>query len=77
MPNLNVGEVDEIIRPTNIDRKYLEFDGYFDIFDIIIREDTRPCGNNCNDLAYLVNLEVNKGILRLSPQNDKTFVNVT
>lgn len=47
MPNLTVGEIDQSVRPTIIEERYLSFNGYFDIFDIIIREDRRPCGNNC------------------------------
>ncbi|CDW91272.1 UNKNOWN [Stylonychia lemnae] len=77
MPNLNVQQFDEIIRPANIDQKYINFDGYFDIFDIIIREDKRSCGNSCIDLAFLVSLEVNKGILRLNPEFDKDLVSIT
>lgn len=67
MPNLTVGEIDMLIRPTVIEDRYLQFDGYFDIFDIIIKEDRRPCGTSCRDLDYYINLEINKGILRLNP----------
>lgn len=77
MPNLTVGEVNEIIKPTVIDERYSTFDGYFDIFDIIIREDRRSCGSACKDLDYLISLEVNKGILRLNPAYDKSSVQIT
>eukprot|EP00347_Sterkiella_histriomuscorum_P022128 403331584 len=77
MSNLGVGQIDELVRPTLIEDRYLEFNGYFDIFDIIIREDRRPCGIQCKDLDYLINLEVNKGVLRLNPSFDKSTISIT
>lgn len=50
-----------------IEDRFLNFDGYFDIFDVVIREDNSPCGLACSPLTYLVDLEVNKGVLRLDP----------
>jgi hypothetical protein len=48
MPNLTLPSSYEITPPPAIDSRFLEFDGYFDIFDIIIREDITPCGASCS-----------------------------
>ena len=53
-----------------IEDRFLSFDGYFDIFDIIIWEDKKACGSSCSELSYLVTLEVNKGYLRFNPAFD-------
>lgn len=66
--------------PLKIDERYLSFNGFFDIFDIVIREDTDPCiklGGSCGSLTYQVSLEVNKGLLRFNPLFDQTRVTIT
>ena len=58
------------LKAGHIEDRLIHFDGFFDIFDVIIREDTSPCGRGCSELSYLVDLEVNKGVLRFNPSFD-------
>lgn len=59
-----------------MEERFLSFDGYFDIFDIVIREDTAACGNSCSQVSYFVELEVNKGFLRFNPAADTSKVTI-
>lgn len=70
MPNLRGHNNDSPSNVLAVEDRFLKFDGYFDIFNIIVREDTSTCGTGCGTLSYLVNLEVNKGILRFNPSFD-------
>ena len=56
MHNISIAQPDNNLPPTTIDSRFLDFDGYFDIFDIVIHEDTRPCSPSCAPLIYLVDL---------------------
>ncbi|TNV85016.1 hypothetical protein FGO68_gene8815 [Halteria grandinella] len=56
-----------------ISQRHLTFDGYFDIFDIEIFEDTSACATStthCGQLNYTVNLTVSNGALRFNPSFD-------
>ncbi len=51
--------------PFKIAERYGSFDGYFDIYDVVIREDDSPCtfestvNTMCGDIIYSVELTVN------------------
>jgi hypothetical protein len=49
------------------------FDGYFELADIIIRENRDPCGLHCQDLNYRVAVQVEEGFFRL-PEDVKALV---
>lgn len=40
--------------PFAIDQRFIDFDGFFDIADIRIIENRKPCGHFCEDLEYKV-----------------------
>ncbi len=62
--------------PVNIESRFVEFDGFFDIFNVNIEEDNSPCGSKCNTLEYTVTMTVNDGILRFNPSLDKAVITV-
>jgi len=61
-------------------QNHLLFDGFFDIFDVVIKEDQSYCaqfGQGCGDIKYRVSLEVNKGSLRFNPACIQSSVQIT
>lgn len=55
------------MNPVNIESRFVVFDGYFDIFNILISEDNAPCGSRCSIIDYTVTMSVNDGVLRFNP----------
>jgi hypothetical protein len=58
-------------------QSYLNFDGFFDIFDVLIKEDQTYCqqfGQGCGQITYQVSLDVNRGSLRFNPSYNPVSV---
>jgi hypothetical protein len=62
------------IHPVSIEPRFVEFDGYFDIFNIMITEDNAPCGTKCSPLDFTVTMTINDGILRFNPSYDSSSI---
>jgi hypothetical protein len=66
-PMLSLDQKYPSLTPVYIENRFVFFDGYFDIFNVIIQEDDSPCGLLCNPVIYNVQLSVNNGVVRFNP----------
>ena len=66
-PELSLPQKFPSLSPVYIENRFVYFDGYFDIFNVIIQEDDSPCGILCNPITYNVELSVNNGMVRFNP----------
>jgi uncharacterized membrane protein len=68
--------VDSSLRPIYIEERFIEFDGYFDIFDIVIREDTSMCNPKCSQIMYSVDLTVSAGTVAFDDDYSKSGITI-